>query len=458
MKKLLSTIILGLFILFPLNVYAEGYVSVSPTSITIEQGSSKSFTITAYNAIGDVTIKSNNSGVASVSTGEWGTGMVDEKQTKTGTVTVTGNSVGTTTITLSIDAATFDGEDLSGQTKTITVNVTAKPTPQPQPQPQPEPKPEPTPQPTPQPKPQPTPTPEQPKTPELSKNNNLKSISVAGYELKKVDDKNYTLTVPNNVSSIILDATAEDKKATVTGTGTKELKLGENVFEIVITSESKEENKIVVKVTRKEAYYLSDLDEVLNDSNITDADIIIESDSVITTEQLEKIKNSGKTLRLNCYDVNKQLTYSWSINGAKIVDTAEFNTAIVFVTDNKKEIDELANYANGMYINFVHNGQLPKGTKVKVYVGDSFKDNSKLYIYHYHDNTLEFIKDNIEVINGFIEFDIEHCSEYFLTMTNLNKDDSSIDFMKIFSIILGIEAVIVIILLINKKRKKVRAE
>jgi LPXTG-motif cell wall-anchored protein len=30
--------------------------------------------------------------------------------------------------------------------------------------------------------------------------------------------------------------------------------------------------------------------------------------------------------------------------------------------------------------------------------------------------------------------------------------------MKIFSIILGIEAVIVIILLINKKRKKVRAE
>ena len=115
MKKLLSTIILGLFILFPLNVYAEGYVSVSPTSITIEQGSSKSFTITAYNAIGDVTIKSNNSGVASVSTGEWGTGMVDEKQTKTGTVTVTGNSVGTTTITLSIDAAT--SHDNSGLSK-----------------------------------------------------------------------------------------------------------------------------------------------------------------------------------------------------------------------------------------------------------------------------------------------------------------------------------------------------
>lgn len=140
MKKVLCSIcsiILALCVLFPVSVFAEGYISASPTSLTIEQGSSETFTITAYNAIGDVSIKSNNSDVASVDTGDWGTGMVDEKQTKTAIITVTGNSVGTTTITLTIDAATFDEDDLAGQTETITVNVVAKQTPTPTPEPDP---------------------------------------------------------------------------------------------------------------------------------------------------------------------------------------------------------------------------------------------------------------------------------------------------------------------------------
>ena len=140
MKKVLCgicSVILALFVLFPVSVFAEGYISASPTSLTIEQGSSKTFTITAYNAIGDVSIESNNSDVASVNTEDWGTGMVEEKQNKTAIITVNGNSVGTTTITLTIDAATFDGEDLAGQTKTITVNVVAKQTPTPTPEPDP---------------------------------------------------------------------------------------------------------------------------------------------------------------------------------------------------------------------------------------------------------------------------------------------------------------------------------
>ena len=39
MKKILYSILLALFVLFPVSVLAEGYVSVSPSSLTIEQGS-----------------------------------------------------------------------------------------------------------------------------------------------------------------------------------------------------------------------------------------------------------------------------------------------------------------------------------------------------------------------------------------------------------------------------------
>ncbi len=128
MKKFIYSILLSIFILFPVNVLALGNISASPSSLSIEVGSSKTFTISAYNAIGDVSIRSNNSSIASVSTSSWSTGMVGEKETKTGTITVTGNSVGSTTIILTLDAATFDEEDLSLQTRVINVNVVAKPT------------------------------------------------------------------------------------------------------------------------------------------------------------------------------------------------------------------------------------------------------------------------------------------------------------------------------------------
>ena len=133
MRKAFKKIFLMLVLLSPLSVLAVGNISVSPASLSIEVGSSKTFTISAYNTVGDASISSSNPGVASVSTGYWSTGAIDELQTKNGSITVTGNSVGTATITLVIDAATFDSEDLSGQVRTVTVNVVAKPTPPPQP-------------------------------------------------------------------------------------------------------------------------------------------------------------------------------------------------------------------------------------------------------------------------------------------------------------------------------------
>ena len=63
-------------------------------------------------------------------------------------------------------------------------------------------------------------------------NNNLKSISVDGYQLVKVNNNNYTLTVTNDITNVEVSAIAEDSKAQVSGTGVKELKVGETVLAI----------------------------------------------------------------------------------------------------------------------------------------------------------------------------------------------------------------------------------
>jgi len=432
MKKVLYSILLALFVLFPISVLAEGYISISTSSLTIEQGSSKNFTITAYNTIGDVSITSNNSAIASVSTGDWGTGMVDEKQTKTGSVTVIGNSVGTVTITLTIDAATFDGEDLAGQTKTLTVNVVDKP------------------QPTPQPSPEPTPTPQQPQN-NLSTNNNIGSLTVDGYNVEKVDNNNYTLIVNNSVTSINVNANPEDSKATVTGTGKHELNVGENNIEVIVTAESGLQNKINIKVTRKDGYYLEDLDALLKNKDAND--VIINKDSKITKENLDKIKESRKQVNFNYYNEDKKLIYSWTLDGSKIDNSNEFITTITNESGEIKNISKLSNYADGLYVNFGYSGKLPKGTKIKIYVGDKFEDSSVVNIYHYvkDKNKLEDIKKNIKVKDGYIEFDVEHCSEYFVTMSNLNiaNQKSSINIFMILSIIEFI--IIDILILFNFK-------
>lgn len=417
MKRIMkSLVLLAIFMVFPVKVLAAGNISASPSSLTIEVGSSKTFTISAYNTIGDVSISSSNSSVASVSTGEWGTGMVDEGQTKSGTVTVTGKSIGTATITLTLDAATFDGEDLAGQTRVVTVNVIAKQTPQ---------------QPT-----QPT-QPSQPSTPNnnnnngnnsspnnnqnnnLSTNNNLKEIKVDGYNLKKVDNNNYTLEVMNNVDSINISATAEDSKAKVTGTGSHKLQVGENNIEVIITSESGAQNKINVKVTRKDGYYLEDLDNILKDNSIKDINIKLKKDSKITTKNLESIKNSKKIVTLNYYDNNKKLLYSWIINGKELKNPTDFITTVSFTSKYTNQIESLSNYANGIYIHLDQDVKLPAGVKLKVYVGDKYKDKDTVNVYYYDKDKMVLVKDNTKVEDVYITYDVFSNNDHFITKAKL---------------------------------------
>lgn len=126
MKFILKIVLLFLFMIIPFNVFAIGDITVSTDNIILEVGEKKTFTISAYNTIGDVTIESNNSSIAVVNPSEWETGTIEDGKTITGEITVTGNSVGTTSIKITLDAATFDSEELTGEVRTINVNVVEK--------------------------------------------------------------------------------------------------------------------------------------------------------------------------------------------------------------------------------------------------------------------------------------------------------------------------------------------
>ena len=62
----------------------------------------------------------------------------------------------------------------------------------------------------------------------------------------------YNVTVPNSTEKINIYAKATDSKATVTGTGTKTLKVGSNSFSVKVTAADKKTTKIyTLNITRK---------------------------------------------------------------------------------------------------------------------------------------------------------------------------------------------------------------
>jgi len=432
--KYLITLILIILCIFPKSVLAVGNISVSTSNVNLIKGSTGSFTITADNAAGRVDISSANSSVASVSASSIFLDMQSE------TITVTGNSVGTTTIKVLVsDGTTYDDEDITGKLYTINITVV---------------------EPSSNNKPNVNNNLNVNNNNNKSKNNKIKELTVEGYELTKVDENNYSLSLSNDVTSININAVAEDSKATINGNGVKELQVGENIIEIIIRAENGSQNKITIKVTRKDGYYLEDLDKLLFDNNVNDINININQDTKISKEDIIKIKNSKKIIKLNYYDENNKLLYSWIVDGKKIDKEYEFLTSITNISEHIKEISLLSNYADGLYLNFKHNGDLPKGTKIKAYVGDKFTAQSMINIYHYNkeNNSLELVKNNLIVNSEYIEFDIEHCSEYFLTMSNINiiqNNANSINIYMILSLIeIGIILLLILIIFAKKNQNK----
>lgn len=422
MKKL-KLLILSIvsFVIMPMFAFASGGISPSTNAINLTEGGSTTFTVKATNAVGRIDISTSNSSVASINvTSKW-------LENDSVTITVTSGSAGSANIVVKLtDAATFDEEELTGS-YTIKVNVTAKQT---------ETKPN---------------KPTKPTQDTRSQNNELDTISVDGYELTKIEnEKTYILNVSNGVDKIVINATAKDEKATVTGAGEKNLEIGENSFEIVITSESGKKNIIIVKVTRKDVYYIEDLKDALNSSD-SQIDIILNANK-ITKDIIDSIKNSNKIISFDKYDENKLLLYSWLINSKKIKNSNEFNTN-VNITENSDKIDKLTNYANGLYISFEHKGDLPEGTKVKLFVGNKYKNGDLLNFYYYNekDNKLELIKKDITVKDGYVEINMNHCSNYYLTKADFNKKNSN-PFIAISIVELGLIISMTVFYIIKNKK------
>ena len=90
--------------------------------------------------------------------------------------------------------------------------------------------------------------------PPLSNDATLKTLAVSAGMLTPVfnaNTTNYAVTVPNSSNKITITAGVNDKKATVTGAGTKNLDVGANRFDIIVTAENGDKRTYTIDVTRE---------------------------------------------------------------------------------------------------------------------------------------------------------------------------------------------------------------
>lgn len=207
--KLCSTFLVATFLISPLAVFAaiypgdtfsvtlacgniEGSVNFTATNATITDGTGnwcdrdKTYTVTA---------KAGSAGSATIS-------MVGVDATNVNDFSdYSGKTISSKTVTISTKSTSSSGSSSSGSSSSSTTTPTVT----------------------------------------YSSDNNLKSLTVSEGTLSpsfSASTTSYTVELASTVTSIKVDATANDSKASVKGTGTKELEAGENTIKITVTAEN----------------------------------------------------------------------------------------------------------------------------------------------------------------------------------------------------------------------------
>ena len=436
MRKKMKFIImvLALMLIFPCATSASGGISISTGNISMNQGSSKTLTVTATNAFGRVDISSSNPAVATVSLGRV---FLDNNSA---TVTIYGAGVGSAVIYVkSIDVATYDSEVVTSN-YAVNVNVATKP------------------------------SSNTSNSGSSSSNNSnsqnsntratdkikssntkLKTIQIPGYNLEFSDGK-YTLTVINTVDKINIVASAEDDKATVMGIGEKNLQIGENTFVIKVVAEDGASKDYKIVITRKNnEYYLKDIDEFIANK----ADVLLLSDNdVITKDNIDKLKSLNKTITLVKNNKNNEFVYSLAFDAKDL--KKPFKTAVK--VKSKGKVNE--KFKNIKGINVLVDKNVPQNTLLKLNVKGKFANNDKVRIYKIENGEpalldMDIISDNIT------SFKLDNASEYFLTTDNLVVHDLSNDHVNkhLIPLVLGVLCLITLAvaatyLIIKRKKSK----
>ena len=178
---------------------------------------------------------------------------------------------------------------------------------------------------------------------------------------------------------------------------------------------------------------------------------------------MSKIKSSKKDVSINKYNEDNKILYSFEVSGENLETVSELNTGIRFYSVKEDKINQLTNYSEAIFMDFDSNDNFSNGVKIKVYVGDKYKDNQLLNVYQYNEvtNKMDEIETEVQVSNGFAEITVKNPKDTIITRAKLAssvagavtlpKDDKT---FKIVAIVEGVAIIGLLALTFLKPKKQ----
>jgi hypothetical protein len=255
----------------------------------------------------------------------------------------------------------------------------------------------------------------------LSSNSQLKSLSVDGYPFDFSPlIFEYRLMVENIVDNVLVMAQADDAKSSVIIDNVNMLKLGENRIQITVVAENGQSRIYTIFVTRSleaPVSRLQDLGDIVYQTTASILPLIIDDVYWLSSEVLEKVRRAAKILDIQKLDEQGQLVFRWMIDGRSITAGMGIDTRISLQSVNADKIRDLLDSSRFKTIVFSHQGELPIGTVVRVYLGNMFPSMEKLNLYRYDTETksLDLNTQSVQSDNGYVEFEVLMAGEYVVT-------------------------------------------
>lgn len=217
-----------------------------------------------------------------------------------------------------------------------------------------------------------------------SSNNYLENLSIEGYDLSPSFDKEtleYNVEVPNDVTKVNINASVEDDKAEVSGTGEIEVSEGSNKIEVKVTAENGNEKVYVINVTVKE---LDPIEVTVNKKKYT---IVRKEGLIDPPENYEKDSITINGEEVLCYKnkVTKNILIALKDDKGEIK---------YFSYDEKKKTYTIYQPFNvgGLYLSIL---DMPKNTLPSGFTKLSFTfDNNKIEGYQNLDSHVSYAADS----------------------------------------------------------------
>lgn len=169
---------------------------------------------------------------------------------------------------------------------------------------------------------------------EKSSNANLSNLGIKPNDFTgfKPNKNSYNVTVPNDVTSVEVYAYKGDEGQSVSGTGVKNLKEGENTFEVKVVSEDKSKtNTYTIVVTREEAEDGENSNNTTEDTNTTEDGQLPEEENNTEVSGL-----TLKSLKVEGITDKESITIEPNISPDFSPDIYEYTTTVQFDVNSLK--------------------------------------------------------------------------------------------------------------------------